>query len=87
MDETSSNGVVVDLKVARRERRHHDDRARQVTVAFVAAATAETSRTALARALVLHGMQMVVEEDGLGSAEECALLVLSDLARDYTHPA
>jgi len=87
MDETSSSGVVVDLKVARRERRHHDDRARQVTVAFVAAATAEISRTALARALVLRGMQMLVEEDGLGSAEECALLVLSDLARDRTHPS
>ena len=87
MDETSSNGVVVDLKVARRERRHHDDRARQVTVAFVAAATAEISRTALARALVLHGMQMLADEDGLGSAEECALLVLSDLARDRTDPA
>jgi hypothetical protein len=87
MDETLSNGVVVDLKVARRERRHHDDRARQVTVAFVAAATAEISRIALARALVLHGMQMLAEEDGLGSAEECALLVLSDLAHDHTHPA
>jgi hypothetical protein len=87
MDETSSNGVVVDLKVARRERRHHDDRARQVTVAFVAAATAEISRIALARALVVHGMQILAEEDGLGSAEECALLVLSDLARDRTDPA
>jgi len=40
MDETS-RGVVVELKVARRKRRHQDDRARQVTVAFVAAATAE----------------------------------------------
>jgi hypothetical protein len=79
--------VVVDLKVARRERRHQDDRARQVTVAFVAAATAEVSRMALARALVVHGMQMLAEEDGLGTAEECALLVLSDLARDHTHPA
>jgi hypothetical protein len=87
MDETSSSGVVVDLKAARRERRHHDDRARQVTVAFVAAATAEISRTALARALVVYGMQMLAGEGGLGSAEECALLVLSDLARDYTHPA
>jgi len=87
MDETSSNGLVLDLKVAGRERRHHDDRARQVTVAFVAAATAEISRTAVARALVLHVMQMLVDEDGLGSAEECALLVLSDLARDHTHPA
>jgi hypothetical protein len=86
MDETS-RGVVVELKVARRERRHQDDRARQVTVAFVAAATAEISRTALARALVVHGMQILAEEDGLGSAEECALLVLSDLARDRTHPA
>jgi len=36
MDETQS-AVVVELKVARRERRHQDDRARQVTVAFVAA--------------------------------------------------
>jgi hypothetical protein len=87
MDEISSNGVVVKLKVARRERRHHDDRARQVTLAFVAAATAEISRTALARALVLHGMQMLADENGLGSAEECALLVLSDLARDHTHSA
>ena len=87
MDETSSSGVVVDLKVARRERHHHDDRARQVTVAFVAAATAEISRIALARALVVHGMQILAEEDGLGSAEECALLVLSDLARDRTDPA
>jgi hypothetical protein len=86
MDETS-RGVVVELKVARRERRHQDDRARQATVAFVAAATAEISRTALARALVVHGMQILAEEDGLGSAEECALLVLSDLARDRTHPA
>jgi hypothetical protein len=86
MDETS-RGVVVELKVARRERRHQDDRARQVTVAFVAAATAEISRIALARALVVHGMQILAEEDGLGSAEECALLVLSDLARDRTHPA
>ena len=86
MDETA-RGVVVDLKVARRERRHHDDRARQVTVAFVAAATAEISRIALARALVVHGMQILAEEDGLGSAEECALLVLSDLARDRTDPA
>jgi hypothetical protein len=32
-------------------------------------------------------MQMLAEEDGLGAAEECALLVLSDLARDHTHPA
>ena len=87
MDETLSNGVVVDLKGARRKRRHHDDRARQVTVAFVAAATAKISRTALARALVLHGMQMLAEENGLGAAEECALLVLSDLARDRTHPS
>ena len=86
MDETS-RGVVVELKVARRKRRHHDDRARQVTVAFVAAATAEISRIALARALVVHGMQILAEEDGLGSAEECALLVLSDLARDRTHPS
>jgi|RhiMetdeSRZDD1v2_1073273.scaffolds.fasta_scaffold1666926_2 hypothetical protein len=86
MDETS-RGVVVELKVARRKRRHHDDRARQVTVAFVAAATAEISRIALARALVVHGMQILAEEDGLGSAEECALLVLSDLARDRTDPA
>ena len=86
MDETS-RGVVVELKVARRKRRHHDDRARQVTVAFVAAATAEISRIALARALVVHGMQILAEEDGLGSAEECALLVLSDLARGRTDPA
>jgi hypothetical protein len=86
MDETS-RGVVVELKVARRKRRHQDDRARQVTVAFVAAATAEISRIALARALVVHGMQILAEEDGLGSAEECALLVLSDLARDRTDPA
>ena len=86
MDETS-RGVVVELKVARRERRHQDDRARQVTVAFVAAATAEISRITLARALVVHGMQILAEEDGLGSAEECALLVLSDLARDRTDPA
>ena len=86
MDETS-RGVVVELKVARRKRRHHDERARQVTVAFVAAATAEISRIALARALVVHGMQILAEEDGLGSAEECALLVLSDLARDRTDPA
>ena len=78
---------MVELKVARRERRQQDNRAHQVTVAFVAAATAKIPRTALARALVLQGMQILAEEDGLGVAEECALLVLSDLARDPTHPA
>jgi len=86
MDETS-RGVVVQLKVPRRERRDRDDRARQVTVAFVAAATAKISRTAVARALVLQGLRILAEEDGLGAAEECALLVLSDLARDHRHPA
>ena len=80
--EDSIGGVVIELKVARRERLHHDNRARQATVAFVAAATAEISRTALAYAMVLQGMWMLAEDGGLGSAENCALLVLSNLASD-----
>jgi hypothetical protein len=78
----STGGVVVELKAARRERLDHDNRARQVTVAFVAAATAKISRTALAHAMVLQGMRMLAEDGGLGSAEDCALLVLSGLASD-----
>ena len=76
----STGGIVVDLKAARRERLDHDLRARQVTVAFVAAATAKISRTALAHAMVLQGMRMLAEDGGLGTAEDCALLVLSSLA-------
>jgi hypothetical protein len=77
-----TRGVVVELKTVRRERLHQDNRARQATVAFVAAATAEISRTALAYAMVLQGMRMLAEDGGLGSAENCALLVLSILASD-----
>jgi hypothetical protein len=83
----STGGVVVELKAARRERLHHDNRARQATVAFVAAATAEISRTALAHALVLQGMRMLAEDGGLGAAEDCALLALSSLASDPTSSA
>ena len=75
----STGGIVVDLKAARRERLDHDLRARQVTVAFVAAATAKISRTALAHAMVLQGMRMLGEDGGLGSAEDCASVALSSL--------
>src|SRR5437867_8406253 len=78
----STGCVVVELRAARRERLHHDIRAHQVTVAFVAAATGELSRTALAYAMVLPGMRMLAENGGLGSAEDRALLVLSSLAGD-----
>jgi hypothetical protein len=78
----TTRGVVVELKTVRRERLNQDNRARQATVAFVAAATAEISRTALAYAMVLQGMRMLAEDGGLGSAEDCALLVLSSLAGD-----
>jgi hypothetical protein len=73
MGEISSSGVVVDLKVARRERRHHDDRARQVTVAFVAAATAEISRTALARASLWRSFDERATDGKPRAAEEATL--------------
>jgi hypothetical protein len=76
----TTGGVVVEFKAARRGRLHYDNRAHQVTVAFVAAATAKISRTALAHAMVLQGMRMLAEDGGLGTAEDCALLVLSSLA-------
>ena len=78
----STGGVVVQLRPARKARLHQDNRARQATVAFVAAATAEISRTALAYAMVLQGMRMLAEDGGLDSAEDCALLVLNSLADD-----
>ena len=78
----STGGVVIELRAARKARLHQDNRARQATVAFVAAGTAEISRTALAYAMVLQGMRMLAEDGGLGSAEDCALLVLSSLAGD-----
>ena len=70
------------MRAARKARLHQDNRARQATLAFVAAATAEISRTALAYAMVLQGMRMLAEDGGVGSAEDCALLVLSSLVSD-----
>ena len=61
----STGGVVIELRAARKARLHQDNRARQATLAFVAAATAEISRTALAYAMVLQGMRMLAEDGGL----------------------
>jgi hypothetical protein len=76
-------GVIVDLESARAVRvPSQDGRARNVTAAFVAAATAEISRPALARALILQGLQMLAEAGGLVAAGEYARLILADLARN-----
>ena len=76
-------GVIVDLETVPAVRvPSQDGRARGVTAAFVAAATAEISRPALARALILHGLQMLAESGGLVSAGEYARLVLAEMARN-----
>lgn len=79
----TGGGVIVDLDSARAERvPTQDNRARSVTAAFVAAATAEISQPALARALILQGLHMLAETGGLVSAGEYARLVLTELARE-----
>jgi hypothetical protein len=78
----TGGGVVVDLQTARAVRLpDFDNRAQNVTAAFVAAATAEIPRKALARALVLSGLQMLAEAEGLMMAGEHAREILSRLAK------
>ncbi len=78
----TEGGTVVHLHAARAIRvSDFDARARNVTAAFVAAATAEIPRGALARALVIAGLQILAEEEGLLIAGEHARSILTGLAR------
>jgi hypothetical protein len=79
----SGGGIVVHLDAIRALRMtDFDGRAQSVTAAFVAAATAEIPRKTLARALILSGLQMLAEAEGLMNAGEYAREILSRLARD-----
>jgi len=78
----TGGGVIVHLDEVRAVRLpDFDGRAQSVTAAFVAAATAEIPRKTLARALVLAGLQMLAEGEGLMNAGEYAREILSRLAR------
>ncbi len=79
----SEGGVVVHLDEVRAVRLpDFDSRSRNITAAFVAAATAEIPRAALARALVLIGLRIIAEGEGLLAAGEHAREILAGLARD-----
>lgn len=79
----TGGGIVVHLDAIRAVRMSDfDSRAQSVTAAFVAAATAEIPRRALARALILSGLQMLAEGEGLMNAGEYTREILSRMARD-----